>query len=279
MRISLPALPFLKPASIPFLPLLGLKMRKHSMGKRHVLPALQRFKPSWLHLNKRCGSQARFQACRDTAFETKRLPTASAHEFACCISHRFLIFDANDCIENCVTRGLVRNSHSTWCWQEKESNSKHRSLAPRFYRISISQTLKTRGLGRLQNLEDSLVPTVDTLGLWKNIEQLRRNSKVSRPRTPVSWAIAMQQIQGAKLPATKERLPNVQSGQSDNFSTKMLRIQAAPAACRLFCRHRPKNLTQRRKHNCHSINKTILPGGTFEVSNQDAHSETDKNAV
>ena len=126
MRISLPALPFLKPASIPFLPLLGLKMRKHSMDKRHVLPALQRFKPSWLHLNKRCGSQARFRACRDTAFETKRLPTASAHEFACCISHRFLIFDANDCIENCVTRGLVRNSHSTWCWQEKESNSKHR---------------------------------------------------------------------------------------------------------------------------------------------------------
>ena len=81
-------------------------MRKHSMDKRHVLPALQGFKPSWLHLKNRCGSEARFQACRDTAFETNRLPTASAHEFACYMSHRFLIFDANDWIKNCVTREL-----------------------------------------------------------------------------------------------------------------------------------------------------------------------------
>ena len=74
--------------------------------KRHVLPALQGFKPSWLHLNNWWGSEARFQACRDTAFEANRLPTASAHEFACYMSHRFLIFDANDWIENCVTREL-----------------------------------------------------------------------------------------------------------------------------------------------------------------------------
>ena len=101
-------------------------MRKHSIDKRHVLPALQGLKPSWLHLKNRCGSEARFQACRDTAFETNRLPTASAHEFACYISHRFLIFDANDWIENVCDSWVVRNSHSTWCWQEKENNSKHR---------------------------------------------------------------------------------------------------------------------------------------------------------
>ena len=40
------------------------------------------------------------------AFEANRLPTASAHEFACYMSHRFLIFDANDWIENCMTREL-----------------------------------------------------------------------------------------------------------------------------------------------------------------------------
>ena len=56
--------------------------------KRHVLPALQGFKHSWLHLKNRCRSQARFQACRETAFETNRLPTASAHEFACYMSRK-----------------------------------------------------------------------------------------------------------------------------------------------------------------------------------------------
>ena len=120
---------------------------------------------------------------------------------------------------------------------QRHPRCRRKSLAPRVYRISISQTLKTRGLGHLQNSKDSLVPKVNML---KNVEQLRRNSKVSRPRTPVSWAIAMQQIQGAKLPATQERLPNVQSGQSDNFSTKILRIQAAPAARRLFATTGPK---------------------------------------
>ena len=41
-----------------------------------------------MHLKNRCGSQARFQARRDTAFETNRLPPDSAHEVACYMSRR-----------------------------------------------------------------------------------------------------------------------------------------------------------------------------------------------